>query len=221
MKLVIINGFHRTGSTLVYNVVREMFKSCGFHYVAIPGMGTEGILQLIGDRCTNRKWTVVKTHRWLPSGLEPAFIKPIFTIRNPFDTAASLMRKPDGHLTEAQVIEELIRQRFGNGYMLKVPNSLVLKYGLFYERINELIVAIERFLGMLISRDAKEYITRAYQINNIKHVCDNLPVECDNTTSFRKGHITSTLGIPGAYKDVLSEDMIYKIKAFVQMEKTK
>lgn len=221
MKLVIVNGFHRTGSTLVYNIVREMLQAKGFPFESNPGAGTEGIFKIIGDQCTNRRWMVVKTHRWLPSGLEPHFIKPIFTMRNPFDTAASLIRKPDGHLTEDQVIEELIRQRFGNAYMLKVKNSLVLKYGMFYERINELIVAIERFLGFTINREERENIIKNYHVSNVKTMCDQISSDCDWTTSFRKGHITSTLGLPGAYKNVLSEDMIYKIRAFVLMEKLK
>lgn len=206
--LVVCNGGHRTGSTLAYNIVRLIFETKGIGH-ALGGFEVD---QALIERHANQgDWRVVKTHLWVP---ETSWdnVRILCTYRNPLDVAASLVRKPPP-VNEDRVYELLTKQREVIKALQHRTDTLFLRYEEMYREMQCWIREIARFVGVETTADEMARIRESLSIDQVIRFCNSLEADAaDETTQWRRGHVSPTRGEPGAWKTVLSPECVEKIR---------
>lgn len=188
----------RSGSTLVANILRDIFP----------------------------ERTVRKTHdiRSLSRKIHLHILQfpVVSTYRYPLDIIASELKVNNLQPT-AKAIEKScqILERNGITELKKVKDSknvLLLKYEDFYGDLDFIFDEFEIFFGININKETRIQLKSDYSIENIKKITENLSPEqfidknlasaSGNDGVFHGKHVSSTKGMPGSYKSFFNEEQI-------------
>lgn len=188
----------RSGSTLVANLLRELF----------PGR------------------VVRKTHdiRSLSRKIHLHVLKfpVVSTYRYPLDIIASEI-KVNSNQPTPESIEKACQVLERNGLIelkkiLNMKNVLLLRYEDFYGNLDFLFDNFEQFFGITIDKNTRARLQTDYSIDNIKKLTESLSPDefIDQNKSIATGddgvfhgkHISETKGVPGSYKSFFNENQI-------------
>ena len=177
----------RSGSTLIYNILREVF----------PNTDIE-------------KWHTYQNN----TSHDPVVVTyrhPLDCI------ASSIQRYeliPTQDVIEKQVIEF---NENGIWDVLKIKNKnhvLILRYEEFVNNFDKIYDAIEQHFDIIIPIDKKATITKKYQIDNIQKIVESKSTfaEYDKITHWHGKHISVYKGRPFYYQEYFQDDQIEYLK---------
>lgn len=177
----------RSGSTLVYNILREIFPK-------------KEILKQHTYRHIISRYPVVVSYR-----------HPLDCI------ASSIQRyglSPTKEVIDQQIIEF---EENGISDILRIKNKknvLMLRYEDFFDDFNIIYNSIDQFFDIKISYEIREDITSRYQIQNIEKIVSskNTFSEYDIITHWHGNHISKYKGQPYYYQDFFQKDQIKYLK---------
>ena len=174
----------RTGSTLVYNILREIFFFRRF---------------------------VKKRHKFRDSYL--AWGWPlVITYRHPLDCVASAIFC-SGHQPEDQILDEKIAELDQRGIwdlprIKDHPRVLLLRYEEFQRDYDRIYTELERFFKIHISTQRRHRLNAKYGLPAIeKKIADKASFEeYDAVTLYHGRHISKFKGRPYYYREVFNRD---------------
>ena len=233
--VVVVCGMTQSGSTLLYNIIREFFENNNFSVLgmvaATPSYLTQGYNS---ERISNPIVQITKQH---DATSENSLENMIFinTRRDVRDCLASLNRKNSMHLGG-----DLLKQAHENmGYFEtgKIYSNFQWNYEDYKSDPIEYTKKMFKFLSKFAYRGVGEMSPKNKKINpdsiddtmiaKTIHTCENIknlniPVVSDsggleevnlyNMTLMTKEHITSNDGKIGAYKETFTEKQINLIE---------
>lgn len=183
-------GPPRTGSTLVWNTLREIFPF--------------------------RR--VVKTHTLSPFRLSVFSRSEIVcTVRHPLDTVASSLQRYD-LLPSAETIQgQLAELDDGMQWALRVkdhPRALILKYERFAGDFEGLFDSLERFFGVVVDPGVRARVRNTYAIDEVKKRADSLGdfSHFDPDTHIHGRHVSRHAGRSGTYREFFDRDQIDRLR---------
>lgn len=185
----------RSGSTLVYNIIRKIL-----HH------STE----------------IVKTHS-LKTILEGSTV--ISTKRHPLDILCSSMLRYDLPFNEKNIVKQVKEiKKQGLTRLIQVKNHKdvhVLKYEDFYKNHNVIFDQLERIFSIEITKDLRANVSNEVSILKAKKISDQYLNfhKYDKKTQIHGKHISEYLGTPETYKIHLSEATLrHKAYSLLQNE---
>lgn len=168
----------RTGSTLIYNFLREI---------------------LVGTMDSKQDLHLEKLHSLSPDLLLSRNKQRIVsTIRHPFDSILSL-----GTLEPSRTLESLLELYLEQGaksFVLlmetKSRNHLVLRYEDFYDKYEVVFAALESFFKFALTGEVRQRLTHKYQRSAVRSLMAVYPdfSGYDPKTHFHGQHISMTDG---------------------------
>lgn len=176
----------RSGSTLVYNLLRETYP----------------------------KHTVLKRHN-ITNELCTKHTT-VVTYRHPLDCLASFLRKDKAVLSKKRIqrgIEDLKRNGLDDLMtILHHEKILKLKYESFYNDFDLIFNSMETFFGKLISEEHRNKMKKKYHIDNVISSTTKFDdfSQFDKTTFFHGNHISKTKGMPNSFEIFFTEkDLVF------------
>ena len=169
----------RTGSTLVYNFLRELFPE--------------------------RK--VSKTHKLPHRHLDSASRADIIcTVRHPLDTIASRILRHDPEFSD-ESIERVSGRRGEFEFLAEIrndPRVLILRYERFVNNFDFAFDGIEGHFGIEITQQSRTRLSQAYSIEAVRSKADKLGAfkNYDPVDHIHGQHISRFGGRPGYYREV-------------------
>jgi ribosome-associated translation inhibitor RaiA len=191
----------RTGSTLVYNILRELFPS-------------------------NR---TIKMHHYLNIFTEKH--KIIVTYRNPVASYVShLLRYMDSTEITKEKIDEYFKEYTDNGWehLFKAKNQkhiLLLKYEDFYNNFDVIFDKLEKYMKVIITNESRNLLKKKYSRKSVKQFQSqyNGFSQYDKVTHIHGNHISKFNGETEYYKQILSDDLQQyleqKLNKYIQLYK--
>lgn len=211
IKDVVICGMPRSGSTLLFNIIKEMLR---LHYTKIDPY-------FINDKQYNKllkseiSLVVKKNHRYSPllkkrimKGLSIGF----FTHRDIRDVVVSL--KQIGRIPEFD-------KWTNRGRLRKIVNDALLyaetrkvtmiEYDQLLNQKKNVIDQLEKRLGLKLTDEEKEIIIQKTDIDKTKKMLEsrNESEQIDYSNHLHQNHISD--GKVGKWKDILTDDEIVRI----------
>jgi hypothetical protein len=180
----------RTGSTLVYNLLRES--------------------------CPERE--IRKTHRLPPSFIDGGSrALAVCTIRHPLDSIASRILRFD-HEPNGDAIRRNLHDRDRFDRLLDIrgdPRVLILRYERFFDDYDYAFDRIEDFLGIGVSKQVRKHLRRKYAIEAVRAKADSLGGfhHYDPLDHIHGNHISRFAGRPGYYREVFSALQIEQLES--------
>jgi hypothetical protein len=225
MQIVICNGGYRTGSTLAYNVLKQLAQYCAPNFIDYSLMSvTKSIVETIATHPKKKKLGVMKTHSWAPTEFEPAHVKTIYTTRNPYDVAGSLYFLADRKVEDFTVFNEVCRQKHLNLYMSRLQqNVLTIDYERYYRQEKNLIRAIANFLQLAPTEIQVDAIYDQICLEKMKKLGDSISAgSLDQATQLRTRHINKTKGAPGGWEKHLTpkQKLVVQLAMYPEMKIT-
>lgn len=183
MKVIVQLSPPRSGSTLVYNILKELFPS-------------RRVLKVHKYKSRYSGLPMVVTYR-----------HPLDCI------ASSIQRygkDPTDSVIQEQVAEF---ERNGIWHLLKLKNHqkvLLLKYEDFFNNLDYIYDSLQRFFGMDISVEKRVMISDKYGIESVeKHISKyDKFAEYDPKTHWHGKHISQYKGKPFYYREFFEQDQI-------------
>lgn len=179
----------RSGSTLVFNILREIFP----------------------------KRKITKTHQLNKKEEQSATL--VSTYRNPVDCIASnllFLQKP---ATEDNIAEQIhLLKTYGLVQLCRMvdrENMVLLKYEDFYRDHSLIFSQLQAFFKIELTDQRQEEISEKYQVNRVKEQYTSQfsnAFEFDKTNHWHGNHISNFKGRPNAATEVLTNDQIQMIK---------
>ena len=190
-KTIIQFGMIRSGSTLIYNILKEIFPD----------------------------YTIIKTHNHSRSWKEIFFKKiPIVcTYRDPLDIICSSIKRYEKLVTK-EVIDEQIKELKQFGFddfikLEKIPrfvdkNRLNLKYENFYNNFDYIFKELEDFFNIQITSNLRSKIASKLSIQGVKEKISKFKTfeENDMNTHWHGKHISNNNGMPKSHINFFNED---------------
>lgn len=179
-------GPPRTGSTLVWNTLREIFPS----------------------RRVEKRHTLSWFRLSLLSRSEI-----VCTVRHPLDTVASSLQRYDLPPSSEAIQRQLARLDHRMQCALRVknhPRALILKYERFADDFEFLFDSLEKFFAIAVDKGVRARVRDKYSIDRVKKVADSLGdfSNWDPTTHIHGRHISRYYGRAGYYREFFSGDQI-------------
>jgi hypothetical protein len=173
----------RSGSTLVYNILREFSKVRKVHNIVV-----------------NNSQLYVITYRHPYNSIISSLLRSEKKI-NPSNIKSEISEylKNGG--------EDLLKND------LSKKNILLLKYEEYFSNYEVIYNKLENFLNINIDKDKKNQLSEKYNINNVKNIIDKYKKfeEYDKKTHLHGKHISEYDGKTD-YKEILSESEINMLK---------
>lgn len=173
----------RTGSTLVYNILRELYP----------------------------QKRIIKLHQHVSTLTENH--KIIITYRNPIASYVShllLHMTPDK--INCDTINEYLSEYQTNGwndlFIVNKPNNfLLLKYEEFYNDYDNIFDKIEKYMDILIDEDFRDFLKKKYSRKSVKEFQSQYSgfSQYDKITHIHGNHISQYNGETEYYKEILDE----------------
>lgn len=183
----------RSGSTLVFNFLREIFP----------------------------EKRIIKTHRLSKWQEKTATL--VCTYRNPLDCISSNLLFLEKTPSEAHIEEQIgLLKSNGLEQLSKIldrKNMVLLKYEDFYHDHSVIFTHLEKFFKITLSHELKRSISEKYQVNTVK---EKYTSKFDNAFEFDKenhwhgNHISEFNGQPNAATEVFRENQIQMIQTELQ-----
>lgn len=174
----------RTGSTVVYNLLREVLSN-----------------RRIIKVHTIEKFNI---HRW----------PIVCTFRHPLDSLASSILRFDMGISDQIIEDHIIKLLDGGfSDILNVINNsniLFLRYEEFYQDLNIVFDKFESYFDLSISGLQRERLINKYNIESIIESTNSYSSfeEFDRVTHFHGKHVSPFKGKPGLYSEVFSSRQI-------------
>ena len=196
-KTIIQFGMIRSGSTLIYNILKEIFPV----------------------------YTINKTHNHSRSWKE-IFLKKIpmvCTYRDPLDIICSSIKRYEKLVTR-EVIDEQIKELKQFGFddfikLEKIPrfvdkNRLNLKYENFYNNFDYIFKELEDFFNIQITSNLRSKIESKLSIQGVKEKISKFKTfdEYDMNNHWHGKHISNNNGMPKSHINFFNEDDINYLK---------
>ena len=196
-KIIIQFGMIRSGSTLIYNILKELFPD----------------------------YTIIKTHAHSRNWKE-IFLKKIplvCTYRDPLDIICSSIKRYE-KLGTREVIDEQIKELKQNGFddfikLEKIPrfvdkNKLNLKYENFYNNFDYIFKELEDFFNIQISSNLRSKIERKLSIEEVKEKTRKFKTfeEYDINSHWHGKHISNNNGIPKSHINFFNQEDLNYLK---------
>jgi hypothetical protein len=218
--MIVATGNYRTGSTLVFNLAREMCFEYGKDFEVIQfGYSTEEIADLVRHGGEDRKLFVLKSHEYVPEKDFPK-LKCLHTTRNFLDAfASSVVLKGtelnDETLSSLKHQKDRDRKMAGLSIGYKFQCVKIFKYEDFYSNTDRLIDDIAEYLGFKVTKWFKGHLLDEYNVNRVREEYQDFREEHDLVKWFRPNHVSYYNGQPGYYKNILTGEQIAKIEAIL------
>lgn len=179
----------RSGSTLVYNVLRESFA----------------------------ERTVLKRH-WLKGFYRGRWSRSpiVSTVRHPLDAVASRIQI-DGDTPNAESIERNLDAIAHYRLLLRIrdnPRVLILKYESFVDDFDYLFTELEQFFGEQITEGTKLAIRERYGLDAVRQKAERLGsfANWDRVDHIHGNHISAYGGRAGYYAEYFDADQIRQLE---------
>lgn len=217
--IVIATGNYRTGSTLAYNIARELCNEYVKNFEVIQyGYTNEELIDLVHKDTSTRVY-ILKSHDYLPEKDFPD-LKCIHTTRNMLDAVASSIVLKNTELT-TEVCDSIKHQHERDVLVQSYVNRKYecirhFKYEDFYGNLRKFILDIASYLGFMITDGFLEFLIAEYDVTKIKETYSHFEAEHDLTRWFRPNHVSYYNGMPGFYKEILTQEQIDKIQELIQ-----
>lgn len=216
--IIICNGGYRTGSTLTFNIcIKTAELNC--EKVLSMGMNKEPLIEFIKNHDLKEYW-VIKSHDFICLEEYNPNIKIVHSCRHPLQAAASnlLLDKENKIYNEKILIDRIVSQK---DFLLKLKNrkdTLILNYKLLVNNLPKAIKKTTAFLDFPVVKQNIENIANDLSRENVKKFCDNLEIDADSRTQFRKNHIKNFNYNINYWKDILPENLITMIASEVGLD---
>jgi len=180
---VIQFGIPRSGSTLVYNLLRELLPSPYF---------------------------ILKTHALRPKDLQQ---KIVATYRNPLDVMASVFESHGLAVTDEEIRKQLFllsKHGLWDVFELKhKPNALLLRYEEFVGNFALLFDEIGHFFEIDIPQGQRQALSDRYDIQKVKQSIDPAKdFSHKDKRGFHGKHVSRFEGGSGYFSDVFEPGQI-------------
>ena len=184
-KEIIQFGMTRSGSTLVYNILVDLFP----------------------------EYSIIKTHRY-PSKLKTIFRLPVVcTYRDPLAVICSSI-KAYKQKPSFEVINQHIKKLDDNGLndFIKLENSYKNKINLRYEKffgdMNYIFDELQNFFQVEIKQDKRIELKNKFSIAKVKEKIRDMKsfYEWDPKTQYHGRHISNTEGAVDNYLQFFNEE---------------
>ena len=191
-KTIIQFGMVRSGSTLIYNILKELFPNC----------------------------TINKTHTYCVNWEEILLQTPIVcTYRDPLDIICSSIKRYD-QLPTREGIDKHIKRLKQNGFddFIKLEktdiNKLNLKYENFYNNFDYIFKELEDLFNIQITSNLRSKIESKLSIQVVKEKISKFKTfeEYDMNTHWHGKHISNNNGMPKSHINFFNEDDINYLK---------
>ena len=228
--IYIVNGYYRTGSTLVYIILQKMWDYSGIKYI-YAGENKNQVDEIIKNP---KSHYIIKTHDWMPSR-DYENVKIIYTIRNPLDYVASkliravYMGRIKANSENIPIVDDnekkdiliKVKEQIENQKRLAGRNdTLILEYESLFYNIKDNIIKIVKFLNILGPVPMIDPIAKEVSLTEIKKQIEKIPHKgADPKTQIRHGHISQYDGKPGYWYKILPMDLISSILNILKQEK--
>ncbi len=184
----------RTGSTLVWNVLRELF----------PG------------RRIKKKHSLKKTR------LGPFCLPIVCTVRHPLDAMASSIQCQELPKTDESI--DMLRKEFDLAMRSVLDirtdsHALILKYEQFSNDHEYLFNELECFFGINIDSHKRQGICDKYNVKKVKEKTEQMG-DFDNWNKkdhFHGRHVSKFNGASGYYREFFTQEQICRLKAHYQL----
>jgi len=212
-QIIVCNGGYRTGSTVVFNIVRSLIKEQDLPFVA------EGIANWLAEEyCRKRQKCprILKIHSWFPDWECKKNVYFLYTYRNLLDVAASNLTISYGG-DWSRVMAYLYLQKAQEELMRKRKDALLISYDDIFNDLAKVVQSIAHFLELTVESGIRNRIANDWSLESVKKKIVGLKgVEADSVTQFRANHISKiTGGKPGGWKKVLTEDQARQVKEII------
>ncbi len=217
--IYIVNGYYRTGSTLVYIIIQKLMEYAETRYI-YAGENKNQIDEIIKNPKSNY---IIKTHDWKPSK-NYENVKIIYTTRNPLDYIASkIIRgiymgrlKTDSDnkpiiddIEEANILNNVMGQIENQKRLMNRNDTLIIEYESLYYNVRKNVKRISKFINIKITDAILNRITDEVGLIEIKRQIEEIPYRgADAKTQIRHGHISQYDGKSGYWYKILPMDLI-------------
>lgn len=206
-KIVLITGGYRTGSTLVYNLAREIMEATGIggRPICLGAQPAEVDAVLRLPPCFFRDWYLVKVHNYWTAGLPRAVdgtVRVIHTRRDPLAARESLARIRGGAADDPEVVRSIGQADevthlydWQSGQTLLAGTSpLIFDFEKLFD-LPQVIRIIATHLGAELHSHQVERIAERWAVDRVRREACAL-VDADPVTELRPGHVTRGLPDP-------------------------
>ena len=231
--LVICNGMYRSGSTIQYNLAREIAEYSGGRGLGfLSSSDLESRREELLEKVESKKCFVIKMHEPF---LETSFdaeggqIKILYTYRDLRAVVASIKEKLN---CEAKVAMDMLNEalRFESDLM---NNNTVFsqRYETYYRRELAMLEGISGFIGVSIPPNDAKVIANRHSLESTKasigeftslsvffaRLKKKWPMslmfeQTDNTTLLHYNHISRFSGNIDSWKETLSAEEVFQIE---------
>ena len=231
--LVICNGMYRSGSTLQYNLAREIaeyFGGRGLGFLSSSDLGNRR--EELLEKGKSKKIFVLKMHEpFLETSLdlEEGQIKILYTYRDLRAVVASIKEKLNYDAKEAMdMLNDALSFEAG---LLKNNSVLSQRYETYYRREPAMLEEISGFIGVSIPPNDAKVIANRHTVESAKASIGEVgslgvffarlkkkwPISImfeptDNKTLLHYNHISRFSGIIDSWKETLSAEEILQIE---------
>ena len=188
-------GMMRSGSTLIFNILKEVFNN----------------------------YIIIKTHQFPTLKLRKIQNIPLVcTYRDPLDIICSSIKR-NTELPNRGVIKKHIKELKKHGFddFIKLEtnykNKINLRYENFFNNYDYIFNKLENFFCIKISKEFRFYLKNKFSINNVKEQIKNFNnfQEYDSQSHFHGLHISDKNGEIKSYIDFFkTEDINFLEETF-------
>jgi hypothetical protein len=169
----------RSGSTLVYNIIRELFPQA----------------------------EIIKSHHMNGHLNDATHI--IITVRHPFDAVISFCRFYGKEINDENIDYMTLDYLANNGNIdiIDIDDSkLILKYEDYYKNYDYIYNHIEKYFKITIPNEKRKEINDKYNITNVKHMAAKYEnyKSYDDITHIHGNHISCSDG-NSVYQNILTD----------------
>jgi len=210
-KVVVANGLHRTGSTLVYMLAQEIIRQNGQAFTHAGANLREVDALIANHKARGQGWLTIKSHRWMPMNDDPDVVA-FYTTRNLADMARSFIGVKVRHGSSvgeqtAHTINEIIWQDFFSRYCApRFPHMHVIKYEDWYGREAELGAHMAERMELPLPDPGA--ITRDYGVKAIQARADAMTVPAEDESQLRRQHVGPDEGRPSGSLEGLPPEVV-------------
>ncbi len=206
-KVVVVNGFHRTGSTKCYFATQRILREAGIAFKA-TGANLDAVDAAIAAHLAagGPEWLTIKSHRWMPVARDPRVVV-FFTTRNLADVTRSLvgLKLRRGEFAgdsagkerlDQFATQEILWQALFDRYCARFVPMVTVPYETYYEADGPFVRMLAEHMGVPLDDGAVARVAGEIAVAAVKDETDALPADYDPVTQYRRFHISERLGRP-------------------------
>ncbi|MCP5061608.1 MAG: sulfotransferase domain-containing protein [Ignavibacteriae bacterium] len=208
VKDIVVCGMPRSGSTLLYNIIREIITN-NQPTVDRYFSDASGYKKLLKSEVFSN---INKTHSFSPllaKRIEKEYTLGFFSHRDVRDIIVSLMQK--GRIMDIEdwlntiKLEKLVNDSI---LLAKIKNMTIISYQDMVEKKEEVILNISKKLNIILKQDEIKKIVEKTSIRHSREIVEKIQVEkeYDIKTQLHHNHIAD--GRVGKWKQILDEKQI-------------